>query len=212
MTFCFFNEEETRMDEQNLTESVETAVTEEPENVNTSETNTEVETVTGEAPAEEVPVETTEPVIEEGTSGKTVFTDYSVSEVEYYSVSQPEEPDPIDEKTRKNNTRALVSMIFGIVSGCLSVICCFIPVAKYFAWVVAFGIAIAAFILGIVSIKGETTRKPMAISGIILGILFAIDSVGSLAAAIIKIAIGIAIGAGATTGIGALFYNILNYF
>ena len=194
------------MDEQNLTESVETAVTEEPENVNTSETNTEVETVTGEAPAEEVPVETTEPVIEEGTSGKTVFTDYSVSEVEYYSVSQPEEPDPIDEKTRKNNTRALVSMIFGIVSGCLSVICCFIPVAKYFAWV------IAAFILGIVSIKGETTRKPMAISGIILGILFAIDSVGSLAAAIIKIAIGIAIGAGATTGIGALFYNILNYF
>lgn len=178
MMFCFFDEEETRMDEQNLTESVET----------------------------------TEPVIEEGTSGKTVFTDYTVSEVEYYSVSQPEEPDPIDEKTRKNNTRALVSMIFGIVSGCLSVICCFIPVAKYFAWVVAFGIAIAAFILGIVSIKGETTRKPMAISGIILGILFAIDSVGSLAAAIIKIAIGIAIGAGATTGIGAFFYNILNYF
>jgi hypothetical protein len=187
MTFCFFDEEETRMDEQNLTESVETAVTEEPEAAS-------------------------EPVIEEGTSGKTVFTDYSVSEVEYYSVSQPEEPDPIDEKTRNNNTRALVSMIFGIVSGCLSVICCFIPVAKYFAWVVAFGIAIAAFILGIVSIKGETTRKPMAISGIILGILFAIDSVGSLAAAIIKIAIGIAIGAGATTGIGAFFYNILNYF
>ena len=96
----------------------------------------------------------------------------------------------VDDESKKNDTKALLSMIFGIVAVALSLICCCIPIVNYIAWVTSIGLGTAAVILGAISLKNGTNRKPMAIVGIVLGASFAIIAVVGIVYSIIATALG----------------------
>ena len=125
------------------------------------------------------------PEKQEETTAVTAFDEYSETETSEETGKTPETASagtggngavpPVKEK--KKDGLALASMILGISSAAICVVCCCF---SFFSWATSIACGIAGVVLGIISLN-KNGRNGWAISGVVLGAVGAFLAIVSFA-------------------------------